>query len=72
MSRIVDTGDLSEKEFFAAESLECEAPRRCQGCRNCSDCGFRASSMSQKEYLELKQMEESISFDSRVGKWRVN
>ena len=72
MSRIVDTGDLSEKEFFAAESLGCEAPRRCQGCRNCSDCGFRASSMSQKEYLELKQMEESISFDSRVGKWRVN
>ena len=31
---------MSEKEFFAAESLGCEPPRRCQDCRGCQECRF--------------------------------
>ena len=62
---------MSEKEFFAAESLGCEPPRRCQDCRGCQECGFRGSSMSPKEYQELQKMEDSIQFDHKLGKWRV-
>ena len=62
---------MSEKEFFAAESLGCEPPRRCQDCRGCQECGFRGSTMSPKEYQELQVMEDNISFDKKLGKWRV-
>ena len=62
---------MSEKKFFAAESLGCEPPRRCQDCRGCQDCGFRGATMSQKEYMELKKMEDNIWFDKKLGKWRV-
>ena len=27
--------------------------------------------MSQKEALELRMMEDSISFDETIGKWRI-
>ena len=61
----------SEKDFFAAESLGCEPPRRCQSCRTCEDCGFRGASMSPKEYKELELMDDSITFDRYLGKWEV-
>ena len=63
--------EVSEKEFMRAESLGCEPPRRCAGCRGCEECGFRGSHMSHKEALELRMMEENVSFDESLGKWRV-
>ena len=66
-----NTKTMSEKEFFAAESLGCEPPRRCQDCRGCKECGFWGATMSQKEYKELQMMEDNIWFDKQLGKWRV-
>ena len=63
--------EMTEKQFFQAESLGCEPPRRCQDCRGCLECGFRAETMSQREYLELQQMEDNIYFDESINKWRV-
>ena len=63
-----DKSEKSEKDFFAAESLGCEPPRRCQECRGCEECGFRGASMSPKEYKELELMEDSITFDRSLGK----
>ena len=63
--------ELSEKKFMEGEALGCEAPRRCADCRGCSECGFRGANMSQKESLELRMMEDGISFDDNIGKWRV-
>ena len=63
--------ELSEKKFMAGEALGCEPPRRCADCRGCAECGFRGANMSQKEALELRMMEDSISFDETIGKWRI-
>ena len=62
---------MTEKEFMWAESLGCEAPRRCQDCRGCKECGFRGAHMSQQEAVELRMMEDGVSFDESIGKWRV-
>ena len=63
--------ELSEKKFMAGEALGCEPPRRCADCRGCAECGFRGANMSQKEALELRMMEDNISFNDTIGKWRV-
>jgi hypothetical protein len=62
---------MTEKEFMRAESLGCEPPRRCQDCWGCKQCGFRGSHMSQREAVELRMMEDGVSFDESIGKWRV-
>ena len=62
---------LSKEKFMAGEALGCEPPRRCADCRGCAECGFRGANMSQKEALELRMMEDNISFDDTIGKWRV-
>ena len=54
--------ELSERKFMEGEALGCEAPRRCSDCRGCSECGFRGANMSQKESLELRMMEDGITF----------
>ena len=35
--------------------------------RGCEECGFRGSHMSQKEALELRMMEDNVSFDESLG-----
>ena len=62
----------TEKEFMSGESLGCEPPRRCLGCKGCKDCAFRGANMSPEEALELRMMESKISFDKSIGKWRVS
>ena len=37
---------MKEKDFWEAEQLGCEAPRRCKNCRGCQDCSFRGQQMS--------------------------
>ena len=63
---------LSEKDFMASESLGCEPPRRCLERRGCQECAFSGSNLSQKEALELKMMDDGMTFDERLGKWRVS
>ena len=64
-------GLLLEKDFFKAEGLGVEAPRRCKKCAGCNDCSFRGRQMSQKEAAEYRLIEEGIIFDDQVGRLRV-
>ena len=63
--------EFTEKEFLKSESLGCAPPRRCLDCRGCQECGFRGSHMSLQESTELRMMENGVSFDEKIKKWRV-
>ena len=38
--QVLKTEEQQEKDFWAAEQMGCEAPRRCKSCRGCNNCSF--------------------------------
>ena len=50
-------------DFFEAEGLGVEPPRRCGNCRKCKDCSFRGRQLSQQEQYEYQIMESKVHFD---------
>ena len=41
-------------------------------CKGSKDCSFRTSQMTPQQAMELSMMEERITFDKNLGKWRVS
>ena len=59
-------------EFFEAENLGVEPPRRCGSCRNCKDCSFRGHMLSQKEQYETQVIESKIQYDQSLHQFVVS
>ena len=51
-----------DRDFYTLENLGVEAPRRCEGCRNCRECSWRSQSLSKKEAFELEYIEKCVDF----------
>ena len=62
---------MTEKEFWEGEGMGCEPPRRCKSCRGCRECGFSGRQVSAREAWEYTKMEERVTFDPALGKFRV-
>ena len=51
-----------DRDFYTLENLGVDAPRRCEGCRNCRECSWRSQSLSRKEAFELEYIEKCVDF----------
>ena len=71
VDQLESVGLLREKDFWEAEQMGCEAPRRCRSCRGCRDCSFRGQQMSQREAWEYSKLEEGVEFDPVSKKFYV-
>ena len=58
-------------EFFEAESLGVQAPRRCGNCLKCKECCFRGQQLSQQEQYEYHVIESKVRYDQAVRCFRV-
>ena len=58
-------------DFFEAESLGVEAPRRCGNCLKCKECSFRGQQLSQQEQYEYHVIESKVRYDQALRCLRV-
>ena len=61
----------SIREYFDANELHVEAPRRCNNCLNCNDCSFQGQQMSLREQYEYEVMCKNVTFDESNHVFRV-
>ena len=50
-------------DFLSAEALGIDIPRRCNHCKNCKECNFKAHQITFKELMELNVIEKGLVYD---------
>ena len=61
----------SIREYFDANDLNVEAPRRCNNCLNCNECSFQGHQMSLREQYEYEIMKKNVTYDDVDKVYRV-
>lgn len=61
----------SIRDYFDANELDVQVPRRCNHCMNCEECTFLGQQLSLKEQYEYKIMEKNVEYDEVKKVFRV-
>ena len=56
-------------DFFAAEAVGSDVPKRCKNCKGCKECDFKVRSLTWTENQELAEVEKGLSLDTVAKKW---
>ena len=56
-------------DFISAEAIGTETPRRCNACKNCSECQYRTENLTWQENHELAIIEDGLKLDEKRSKW---
>ena len=59
-------------DFMEAEQLGTHQPKRCSLCQGCSKCSIRGQNMSRRDQVQLKAIEDGISYDREKKKCTAN
>lgn len=59
---------LEVQRFMEGEEMGVGQPSRCDNCKNCSRCTFRAQHMSRREAAELVLIEQNIEIDEDTNR----
>ena len=57
--------------FMEAEETGVMIPRRCKKCTSCTNCSFQGNGMSLKEFQELEELRNGVSYDPELKRVKI-